>query len=554
MISGNPEAEKSKDPEPTLEQVKPYIKHARECLNELKAAIETFREYKEAPTQEKEESIAFLQTIILQQEDILKAMEEGKIAPITSSHDLLNKFFFPFCNTLDDLFYGDNTYPRGFTGSSYFQDLIMEKLWDSWDKFNNLDFQDRPAPEILKSNLLLETLLRSNELFEKRNPGQTLSLAAETNYSALHELIVKQEISYQDACDMLIQAAKIATEPTDKHFFEYLYNYFLKYPPIIDRERAKITNIPGAKEDMYVDIWHPKEKPIKGKMVYVHGWHDSPESGKMFIQQALAEGIEVHAIHLRGHGFNHSKEVIPTQELVDQFKQYYKYVDDGTPLIVAGHSMGGAIIATALDPANPQINTTNLKEAVFFAPAFSTGYDLAGEKNYATHRNLHKIVLAKQDPDYLFNPKGGPRNPVMEFLTTSVGLNSYVDLDTLYRLMRSGHEGFKHLINSETNIKVTLVWGDRDMSVNCKTLSALADSDSVVKSKGNLTLINHPEFDHGAHMAPGGGAGYTCRRVIASLHDTLEQTAVIIIKVEDQPPIEEKEPEKKPGWFGSWWS
>ena len=164
--------------------------------------------------------------------------------------------------------------------------------------------------------------------------------------------------------------------------------------------------------------------------------------------------------------------------------------------------MGGATITSCID----EIDTSNLKKVILFAPALATGVvNLAGNKLPIFHQNMHQHVKQQQDEGLLFGGKG----PL---------------LPALYNQMKIAHEKFVEYIKSDKPDKsnnkegtkenedraklFTLVRGDIDQSVN---------TDVFNKFEKDVDIIRNPYGDHGPHMALGCGGMWNLPQVMEKI-------------------------------------
>jgi len=91
----------------------------------------------------------------------------------------------------------------------------------------------------------------------------------------------------------------------------------------------------------------------RGVVLAVHGYGDyGPSTYEAAAQEWRAEGLDVYAYDQRGFGRNPSRGVWPgAQRLVEDLERVFAAVQaeaQNAPVTVVGHSMGGAVVATAL--------------------------------------------------------------------------------------------------------------------------------------------------------------------------------------------------------------
>lgn len=120
------------------------------------------------------------------------------------------------------------------------------------------------------------------------------------------------------------------------------------------------------REDVYIDVkggrYHAEvyEKPdAQRAAVIVHGYTESAEKFRELTWHLLGEGFSVFAVDHRGHGLSVRQVEDTSITHVDRFDDYVDDLDafierivlprtKGLPLVLFGHSMGGAIAALEL--------------------------------------------------------------------------------------------------------------------------------------------------------------------------------------------------------------
>lgn len=165
----------------------------------------------------------------------------------------------------------------------------------------------------------------------------------------------------------------------------------------------------GADVELYAQSWRPAG-PARGAVLLVHGLKDHSARYAELAQHLAAQGFAVHAFDLRGHGRSGGEraqaaalsEYVADLEIV---AAQVRAAEPGLPLIVFGHSMGGAIATTyALDHAG------ELQGLVLSAAALRLGPDVGP--------GLVKITrkLGRKHPDWRvlkLKPKWFSRDPAV---------------------------------------------------------------------------------------------------------------------------------------------
>lgn len=109
--------------------------------------------------------------------------------------------------------------------------------------------------------------------------------------------------------------------------------------------------------DLYAQSWRPAAAP-RGVVVVVHGLKDHSARYADFARALVDSGLAVHALDLRGHGRSAGERAL-TADFSDYvadleiFVAQVKAAEPGLPVLLFGHSMGGAI-ATTYALAHPQ--------------------------------------------------------------------------------------------------------------------------------------------------------------------------------------------------------
>jgi acylglycerol lipase len=108
--------------------------------------------------------------------------------------------------------------------------------------------------------------------------------------------------------------------------------------------------------DLYAQSWRPTTP--RGVVVIVHGLKDHSARYAGLARALVDQGLAVHALDLRGHGRSAGERAL-TADFADYtadleiFLAQVKAAEPGLPVVLFGHSMGGAI-ATTYALAHPQ--------------------------------------------------------------------------------------------------------------------------------------------------------------------------------------------------------
>lgn len=161
--------------------------------------------------------------------------------------------------------------------------------------------------------------------------------------------------------------------------------------------------------DLYAQSWRPTA-PARGVVVIVHGLKDHSARYADFAQHLATLGLAVHAFDLRGHGRSGGAraEVSALGDYVadlETFAAQVKAAEPGLPLVVMGHSMGGAIAMTyALERPG------ELQGLVLSAAALRLGPDVSPSLVKITRK------LGRKHPDWRvlkLKPKWFSRDPAV---------------------------------------------------------------------------------------------------------------------------------------------
>ncbi len=127
-------------------------------------------------------------------------------------------------------------------------------------------------------------------------------------------------------------------------------NYALKPRPVIayaNTVKHGQGTFKGFNDlELYEQWWQPDSGEARAVLVIVHGLKDHSARYAEFADRLAQHGYAVHAFDLRGHGSSEGRRVF-----INSFDEYTADLDtevkrarqEGKPLFVLGHSMGGAI-------------------------------------------------------------------------------------------------------------------------------------------------------------------------------------------------------------------
>lgn len=156
-------------------------------------------------------------------------------------------------------------------------------------------------------------------------------------------------------------------------------------------------------------IWRPAEPVAPTKiLLYLHGWHDSVNSGDRLAHEAVQRGFTVIACDHRGHGRDgerHAKH-ISTDLLRLDFRAFLQHVQTDYPdaeIALAGHSMGGAILTTESAFIRRQ---AAVKSVSLIAPAVMSGLGNLISPAKIFYRNMHQDVQRAQQASDRFGGNG----------------------------------------------------------------------------------------------------------------------------------------------------
>jgi len=263
-------------------------------------------------------------------------------------------------------------------------------------------------------------------------------------------------------------------------------------PPDVAHEEARIEAKGGVQ--LLRQAWRPPQGEARAVVVIVHGLKDYSDRYQEMAIALARRGHAVHAIDLRGHGDSSGPRV-----WVDQFDDYLADLDllmdhtrqaeQGRPIFLFGHSMGGAISTLYTMTRKPPLGGLILsaaalktEESAFVTgPARATGvlfprlavFSL-DDKNFSRDPSI--VASMKTDP--LIYDDNAPANTARQVLNAIDRIRDSGDQLTVPLLALHG-----------TLDKVTPPSGSRDL------VDHAASKDKTLKLYDGLVhdLVHEPE-------------------------------------------------------------
>ena len=242
-------------------------------------------------------------------------------------------------------------------------------------------------------------------------------------------------------------------------------------------------------------IWQSEETAAPQKiLIYLHGWHDSVNSGDQLAREAVKQGYTVFAYDHRGHGKDSERQNrgISTDLLRLDFRQFLQHIQQRYPeadIALAGHSMGGALLTVE----NRFINRIpSVKSVSLIAPAVMSGLDKLISPAKIFYRNMQREVQIAQTASDRFGGKGPWLFGLLNLMRkASRALNTLL---------------FRHDLHANWQVYA----GERDISVNCSEFKALTHS--------NIQFF--PRGDHALHF--GRYAATANRKIVEDVERALD--------------------------------
>ena len=258
-----------------------------------------------------------------------------------------------------------------------------------------------------------------------------------------------------------------------------LRNYILTALDNYHQQRQRVVAI---------RTWDSLQVSVPPKiMIFLHGWHDSLNSGDQLARLAIKSGFTVIAYDQRGHGNDAERDTndITSDLLRIDFRKFITHVQKNNPdaeIALVAHSLGGAILTTE----NKFINDNkSIKSVSLIAPAVMGSIAKMISPAKLFYRNMHDNVLSSQRASDRFGGKG-------------------FSLFALLNFIRKAALALKHLFASTTSdvSKWNIYSGKRDASVNYTEFEGLPQQQIKFFSRA----------DHALHF--GHRAGTVNRQII----------------------------------------
>lgn len=228
-------------------------------------------------------------------------------------------------------------------------------------------------------------------------------------------------------------------------------------------------------------------------VVLVHGFGGDANSW-LFLQEPLAEGRTVHALDLPGHGAS-SKDVgdgsIDT--LAGAVVGFLDALGIGRAHLI-GHSLGGAVVATAADSAPMRVASLTLVAPIGLGTSLDVGY-LRGFAAASSRRELRpqlgklfadpgQVTRRLVDDVLKYKRLDGVDQALSTLLTTVIGDEGQgkaqaVDISDVV---------------SRLDVPATVIWGDQDVIVAPLPEGVLSDKIPVqiVEKSGHMVHMERP--------------------------------------------------------------
>lgn len=95
----------------------------------------------------------------------------------------------------------------------------------------------------------------------------------------------------------------------------------------------------------------------RGRVAFVHGFGEHGGRYVHVLRWFAARGLDAHVLDLRGHGRSGGRRTFVRAwgEYLDDVQAYLQTIDGAAPLFLVGHSMGGLVVARALQARGPAL-------------------------------------------------------------------------------------------------------------------------------------------------------------------------------------------------------